>query len=133
MRRLFFPVALDWGHSICGAWGCGPPLQALLACHLAWLVILAPPGAVLVRSARVPAHILQRFGTLLCVLAVVFVTTLLVHQRIAWWPAVSEWQRGYFWQRRGFVIATMVDFSMAQVLLRGMYLLLGRRRQMYDS
>ena len=32
----------DWGHGICGPWGCGPPMQALVACHFAWLVVLAP-------------------------------------------------------------------------------------------
>ncbi|MCA9061753.1 MAG: hypothetical protein KDA96_01760, partial [Planctomycetaceae bacterium] len=29
-------------HSVCGVWGCGPPTNALLACHLGWLVFLAP-------------------------------------------------------------------------------------------
>ena len=34
----------DWGNSICGAWGCGPPLQALVACHASWVVVLIPAG-----------------------------------------------------------------------------------------
>jgi hypothetical protein len=112
----------DWGHSICGAWGCGPPLQALLAYHLAWLVVLAPPAAVLVHSALVPAHILRRSGALLCVVAVFFVAAVVIYQRVAWWPSASEWQRGFFWHRCGFVLATAIDIPVAQVLLLGLYL-----------
>ncbi len=109
----------NWGHSICGPWGCGPPLQTLLACHLAWLVVLAPPAALLVQSQRVPTHVLRRFGTVLCVIAVVSVAAMIIYQRVAWWPSASEWQRGFFWQRCGFVLATMIDLPVAQVLLLG--------------
>lgn len=120
----------DWGHSICGAWGCGPPLQALLACHFAWLVVLAPSAALLVRSARMPDQILRRLGVVLCVAATVFVTAVVIYQRVAWWPSANEWQREFFWHRCGFVLATTVDLPVAQVLLVGVYLTLGGRTQM---
>lgn len=112
----------DWGHSICGPWGCGPPLQALLACHLAWLVILLPPVAMLIYSARVPVNVLRRIGILLCVAAALFVAAVVIYERLAWWPSANEWQRDYFWHRCGFVLATMFDLPVAQVLLLGLYL-----------
>jgi hypothetical protein len=30
----------NWGHSVCGVWGCGPPTQVLVGCHLAWFAVL---------------------------------------------------------------------------------------------
>ena len=35
----------EYGHSLCGPWGCLPPLQALAAMHLFWVVVLGPPVA----------------------------------------------------------------------------------------
>ena len=31
------------GESLCGVWGCFPPVQALASLHLLWLVALMPP------------------------------------------------------------------------------------------
>ncbi len=116
----------DWGHAICGPWGCGPPLQALLACHMAWLIILAPPAALLARSTQISAHGLRRFGAFLCVLAALFVAAAVIYQGLTWWPSESQWQRGFFWRRCAFVLATTVDLPVAQLLLVGLYLRFGR-------
>jgi hypothetical protein len=42
-----------WSGALCGPWGCTAPLEAIVACHLAWLLVLVP-GVAAVR----------RFGTL---------------------------------------------------------------------
>ena len=118
----------DWGHSICGPWGCGPPLQALVACHSAWLVLLLPPAAILARSNRAPSPVVRQVGILLCVLAVAIIASVVIYQRLTWWPSVSEWQRGFIWQRCGFVLATAIDAPVAQVLHIGVYLTVSRRR-----
>lgn len=112
----------DWGHALCGPWGCGPPLQALLACHLAWLVTLAPPAVLLVRSPRVPTNIRRRIGTALCLAGAVILVGLVARERATWWPTAGEWQRNFFWQRCGFVLATTVDVPIVQLLLIGTYL-----------
>ena len=36
-------LPLDAGHSVCGPWGCGPPLPPLIAYHGFWIVLLSLP------------------------------------------------------------------------------------------
>jgi len=109
-------------HGICGPWGCGPPTQALLACHLAWLVVLVPP-AVLLTSSQVSSHpLVQTAGLLLIGSAVVILLAILTYQRVTWWSQAIEWQRPYFWQRYGFSIAIAVDFPILQAMLVGIWL-----------
>lgn len=115
----------DWGHGICGPWGCGPPLQALLACHLSWLVVLLPLAGVLrswlsCRQQRV-------LGMIALVIGCVGMGGLVAYELGTWWPAASEWQRRFFWQRVGFVIATQVELPLVEVIVTGMFLLSGAR------
>jgi hypothetical protein len=118
----------NWGHGICGPWGCGPPLQALLACHMAWLVVILPPVMWLRRSDHIPARLRSQFGVSLCGATLLSLIVLVVYERTTWYPAVDEWQRGFFWRRIGFVIITSVDLPMGQSLLAGMLLVLGSQR-----
>ncbi len=119
----------DWGHGICGAWGCGPPAQALAACHLAWLVVLTPPVAFVIRRSRQAQF---RTGLLLLLVSVALLLAVIAYQRVVWWPEASEWQRSFFWQRCGFCLATTVDIPILQMLGLGLLLLclpLSRRWQ----
>jgi len=109
----------DLGHAICGPWGCGPPLQALIACHLAWGVALTPVVGLLVGSSAASPRLLKTSGLLAVGMAVAALLTVLAHQYFVWWPQVSEFQRPYFWQRYGFVLVTTVDVPIVQVLLLG--------------
>ncbi len=113
----------EWGHGVCGPWGCGPPLQALVACHLAWLIALGLPTLWVVRSHRVSVHRLRRIGGILLVLGVVGIAAITVYQRMAWWPAVSDWHHQFFWQRCGFVLVTSVDLPLLQLMILGAVLL----------
>jgi hypothetical protein len=62
-------------------------------------------------------------------LAIASIATVIVYQRVAWWPSVSDWQRGFVWQRCDFVLATSIDLPVAQILLIGTYLsAVGRSR-----
>lgn len=110
----------DWGHPICGAWGCGPPAQALAACHLAWLVVLMPPVVFVMRRSRQAQF---RAGLLLTFASVALLLTVIAYQRIVWWPEANEWQRSFFWQRCGFCLATSVDVPILQMLGLGLLLL----------
>lgn len=114
----------DLGHAICGPWGCGPPMQALVACHLAWFVVLVPPAVLLVRWSKASNTMRRRVGLLLVALAGAVLLAMMVYERLTWWPRASEWQRAHFWQRCGFVIATTVDVPVIQVLLIGVGLFL---------
>ncbi len=119
----------DWEHGICGPWGCGPPLQALVACHLAWFLVLTPPAIGLVASHRVPLLTCRRIGIVLIVAAVLGTVAVVVIQRMQWLPQASEWQRPYFWQRCGFCIATLVDFPLTETLIAGCVLVLAHRHR----
>jgi hypothetical protein len=110
----------DWGHGICGTWGCGPPIQALVACHLAWLAALTPP-LVFVRHWSRRAQC--KMGLLLAALSISAVIALISYQRIVWWPEVSDWQRFFFWQRCGFCLVTAVDVPILQLLATGVLLI----------
>ena len=120
-------VQLGSSHSICGPWGCGPPPQALAACHLAWLVGLIPPVVLLGRSPKVSSRLTRSIGGGGVFLALAALLALVIHQRLVWWPQASEWQRPYFWHRYGFTIATAVDFPIIQTLFLGVWMI-GKRR-----
>lgn len=115
----------DLGHAICGPWGCGPPVQALVACHLAWFVALVPPAVLLVRWRRPSGTMLRRVGLLLVALAGAVLMAIVIYERLVWWPEASELQQAYFWQRYGFAIATAVDVPVVQVLVVGLGFWLG--------
>jgi len=106
----------NWGHGVCGPWGCGPAMQVLVACHLTWLVALTPPTVFLLRRSD---RTRRRTGLVLIALSLVALLAVIVYQRLVWWPAASEWQQPFFWQRCGFVVVTAVDFPLVQTLLVG--------------
>jgi hypothetical protein len=111
----------DWGHGVCGPWGCGPPLQALAACHLSWLVVLLPlAGVSQTWLSRRQQRVLGIVGIMSGFVGMIGIAT---HEYCTWWPAVNEWQRGFFWQRVGFVIATWVDLPLVELILVGLLLL----------
>lgn len=110
------------GHGICGPWGCGPPLQALIACHLAWFVALIPPAMMLSSSKYSSGHLLRTSGFVLVILAGLGFLAVLANQYFVWWPQATLWQQSYFWQRYGFTIVTAVDIPLTQLLLIGVAL-----------
>ena len=109
-----------WGHSICGLWGCGPPLQAIVGWHLAWVVVLAPLALGWGPLHSLPGYRLRRFGMALAIGGAALIVGVAIHERISWWPAVSPLQQSYYWQRVGFVIATNVDLPMLQLVVFGL-------------
>lgn len=112
----------DWGHGICGPWGCGPPLQSLVACHVSWLVALGPATAILASSRWLSARVLRRAGATLALAGIIGLLAIVLHQCAFWLPIASEWQRPYFWHRCGFVIATTVDLPFVQISTIGLVL-----------
>ena len=103
----------SWDHAICGVWGCGPSLSALVSCHLAWLVVLTP--LALVGRAVVPARWQRPIGVTTFVLAVALVMGVVAREAVDWLPTVDASARQYFAQRCLFVIATWIDFPVVEL------------------
>lgn len=102
----------DWGHGVCGPWGCGPPAQALVSCHLFWVVLFVLP-ACLVSAHRTPAS-LRRIGQGLLSGGAFGLLAVAAWQALVWLPAVPGWSRSYFFERYLFTLATLVEAPIVQ-------------------
>ena len=78
--------------------------------------MLAPFALFMMRCSR---RVRLRAGLLLAALSVTALLSIVVYQRIHWWPAASDWQRSFFRQRCAFRIATTVEIPIVQTLAFG--------------
>ncbi len=125
LQRL--PSSAFGEHTVCGPWGCGPPLPVLLACHVFWIVLLTPPAFV--TALHLPPHRVRLLGTLLVVLGLSGLVSVGIWEAATWLREASEWQRPYFVQRYLFSIVTFVEFPILEILIvgGGLWLAEGRR------
>ena len=110
-------ISGNWGHTICGPWGCGPPLQALLGCHGFWVLLLTPPAIMAIR--RWSGRTLQQAGIALGIVAVLGLVGIVVWDSVTWLPKASDWHRQYLIERCLFVVATLVDVPLVPLSLIG--------------
>ena len=96
-----------WGHSVCGPWGCGPSLEALLGYHGFWF-LLGVPG-VLWAWQNLAASRPVLVGKLLCLLAAAVLTVWAAVDAAQWWTASPSHFRGLVVQRFLFTVVTMVN------------------------
>jgi hypothetical protein len=111
-------VQADWGHGICGPWGCGPPLQALIACHLSWLVVLLPLAALIQTTERFTRFV----GSMLITFGLIGIVGIIAYELFTWWPSATELHRRYLWQRLGFSIVTLIDLPVIESIITGCFL-----------
>ena len=105
-------------HLACGPWGCGPPLEALAACHGFWALFLTPPAAwAASRSSMAAVRLVSLCAGLAGLAGVIGVVA---WQAGTYLPLVGEGQPSYFFQRCLFVIATTVELPMVQLILLGL-------------
>lgn len=120
-----------WGHGICGPWGCGPPLQALVACHAAWIVVLLPPALLLRR--KLSYGVLRRTGWIVFGLGAAGLIVLGLCESLFWLSHTDESQRRYLPQRVGFKLMTLVDVPLTQLVVVAVALLVrGPHRRATD-
>ena len=121
----------DWGHSVCGPWGCGPPLQALVACHAAWIVVLVPPTLLMRR--RLSPGVRWKTGWIVVAIGMVGIIGLGLSESLSWLSHADEWQRRYLPQRIGFKLVTLVDVPLMQLVVVAVALLVrGQHRRATD-
>lgn len=128
---LMLAQAPDWGHSICGVWGCGPPTQVLTALHMAWFIFLTPIVAVVRATTNLTSLQKRNIAFAMIGGGISAVAVVVAYQYLVWLPAALEWQRPYFWHRSWFALITATDFPIIQAIALGIALLLprGRSRQ----
>lgn len=120
-----------WGHSVCGPWGCGPPLQALVACHAAWIVVLLPPTLLLRR--KLSPGVRWKTGWIVLGLGLAGLIALGLSESLSWLNHADEWHRQYLPQRIGFKLVTLVDVPLVQLVVVAVALLArGRCRRATD-
>ena len=110
----------DWGHSICGPWGCGPPTQSLVACHLSWFVVLVPAIVLVAKFGGLTSNAWWWIGLGFFAAGLLGLVAIVVHEQITWLPSAGDYQRAYFWHRCGFVLATTVDAPITQSTFVGL-------------
>ena len=107
-----------FGHAICGPWGCGPPVSALIGYHGFWLLLMLLPAWWL--KHYLSGATLRRLGTGLLLVAVIGIVLLLAID--SWQTWQREAMRPYVVQRGFFRLATFVDFPLVQLGLIGLWL-----------
>ena len=107
-----------FGHAICGPWGCGPPVSALIGYHGFWLLLMLLPAWWL--KQQLSSATLRRLGTGLLLMAAVGIVLLLAID--GWQTWQREAMRSYIVQRCFFRLATFVDFPLVQLGLIGLWL-----------
>ena len=121
------PYLDDLGHGICGTWGCGPPLEALLVYHGFWLVLIG--GLTTAAIHLCSAATLRVAGRTLTVVGLCGLLGL-----TAWeLTHLTESMRSYAVQRCLFAVATAVDIPIVPTTLAGMACWIASHRKKSDS
>lgn len=116
-------VRSSWSGVLCGPWGCTAPLEAIVACHLAWLLVLLP-GVAAIRQFGSSRHLkIAGRGLLGC--ALLGMLLLWINQfrsnSFSWFP--------HMWKLTGLAIISEVDFPVVPSLLTGIVTLVLRSRE----
>jgi hypothetical protein len=106
----------DWGHPLCGPWGCAPPLQSLVGCHLAWIVALAP--CVPLANRFLSPRWQFRLALSLTVLSTLG-TLAFLGWRADGWLGRTRGQTTYLPQHLALELASFVDIPFVQSVALG--------------
>ena len=122
-------LPLDTGHSVCGPWGCGPPLPPLIAYHGFWIVLLSLPTVLGCRGLA-PSP-LQKTGWVLAAVGLSGLLLVGLWELIPslphWLPRIRDLAPRYYVQRYLLSLATLVDVPIVPLTLAGLCCLLMAR------
>jgi hypothetical protein len=124
---LLEAVPGDFGHDWCGPWGCWPPIQALVALHLFWVVLFAPPIVWACRTCQ--PLTLRRLGGLLTTLGLLGVALVAAREAVTWYPHMPAEYRRYFGRRVVYALAMLTDLPVVQLIMAGAVCRVAARRK----
>jgi hypothetical protein len=116
-------IRMGMDESLCGVWGCLPPLEALIAYHGFCLMLAVPPVWLLFQNCSPDK--LACAGKALIVLAFTAVAIITGYETITWLRLVPSGYRQFFLQRIMYVMAVHPEIPVIPVLLSGMACLTG--------
>ncbi|MEM8947661.1 MAG: hypothetical protein AAGD11_21000 [Planctomycetota bacterium] len=105
----------SFGYWVCGPWGCGPPVSALVGYHAFWTLLIVPPAAILRHRRNVDR--VRNVGLAALLISVSGIVALLL---IDGWNNSSAEQYLLRWCL--FRVATFVDIPLVQLGLVGFWL-----------
>lgn len=103
---------LDLGHGLCGEWGCGPPVAAILGMHLFWLVLILPPSVLAARCLHWPW---RKIGLLTGVVSALGLVGFGAYDYFG--INQNYYLEGYIWQRYLLSLVSLVDIPVLQILI----------------
>lgn len=112
-------------HGICGPWGCGPPVSALISWHGFWLLLVAPVVGLTLRGCS--QTWLRRGGLAVTSVGLLTLAGMAIWQAVTWLPQVPDGQPTYFVQRYLFTVITLVDVPIMPFTLAGLAMLVGSK------
>jgi len=126
---LIATIPYNAEESVCGVWGCYPPLQALAAMHLFWCVVI---GAAIWSIREWRPGLLIPVGLALFVVSVPS-TILIVGNDLHYWVKSLPDKHHPFWPRRiVYTLATLTDVPLLQSILAALVCIgLGRQKAKY--
>src|SRR6056297_585256 len=114
LQMTHVSLPLPWDHGICGPWGCGPPMEALLACHFFWAVLFFPIGIYC--RGKLSEIRRRQLGMALVLIGLMWTGVILIQQWLTWYTDAADEVRQYYFRRIAFVIACNTDYPLIQVM-----------------
>src|SRR5262245_53731775 len=121
----------DYTHQFCGPWGCLPPLQALVAMHGFWIVVVAPPTAWAIRTYQPRAR--RVIGFSLMALGALGIGIVVAWESWTWTHRYGAAWRNYLPQRLLAATITTTDAPLLEILAAGIAVSIAARRAPGDA
>jgi hypothetical protein len=107
----------EFSHGLCGVWGCLPPLQALAAMHLFWLVLLLPLGVLV--GLYLPPGIARAVGLGVAAFATGLALTVVGRDVLNWMALVPDQYHVHAWRRALYALAIQTTLPGVQLSVAG--------------
>ncbi len=120
----FGKVRSDWSGVLCGPWGCTAPLEAVLAMHMVWFLILIP---VVIGTAGRHSLRWKRWSFGLLFLSLGGAIWLAIGQSGTMTSSPPFVSSEYFWKQWGLALVGCVDVPLIPAFILAPLCLLGSR------